>query len=148
MASFHDVKVGDLVVIEPASFGRYKSRQIKEVERVTRTHFLAGDYRFFRKDGAEVRAVSGFETRAWAYPGTPELLAEVEAENRYRRATERTHKLICKVEGLRLDIDGNPNPHHWAATLEAAAEHLTAAVERLQLRVEEEPTPPTTEAPQ
>jgi hypothetical protein len=130
MASFHDVKVGDLVVVRPAS--RYQPRQIKQVERVTRTQFLAGDYRFSRKDGGEVRAVRGFETRAWAKHSSPELLAEVKAEHRYLRAIEKAHQLRIQVETLLREIDCTHDKYLLADAMEAAAADMAAAVTKLR----------------
>jgi hypothetical protein len=132
MASFEDVNVGDEVVIRPPQT-RFPM-EIARVERTTRTQFVAGGYRFRKDSGAQIGG-DGWRF-AHVYHPNLELLAKVKAEHRYLRAANNARQLRVQVETLLREIDRNPHPHHWAATLEAATEHLTAAVEQLKTGAE------------
>lgn len=128
MARFTDVQVGDQVVISPPGFGR-RSRSLATVERVTATQFVAGGYRFTRR-GHQV----GGDTYSSAYvqPATPELITEVEAEQRFEVALERLHKFVRQIANRRIEIQSDRRAAiRWTARIESALPHLQSAVDAL-----------------
>ena len=130
MAKFDDIKVGDQVIINPGGFGRDRLR-LAAVERVTATQFVAGGCRFTKR-GWEVSRTGSYAARADV--ATPELIQQVQVEQRYRKAQDELRRKLNSIETLWREIDRNHDSHKWAATLEAALPHLTAAVEVLKLR--------------
>lgn len=129
MATFDDIKVGDQVIVK--SGGYNSRRQLATVERVTATQFVAGGYRFTKR-GWEVGSTGYHATTADV--ATPDLIQQVEAEQRYCNARDELRRKMNSIETLWHEIDRNHDSHKWAATLEAALPHLTAAVEVLKLR--------------
>lgn len=131
MASFDDIKVGDEVVIHPPNSRMSNSpRYVAKVERVTRTQFVAGDYRF-RKDSGSYIGGDGWHF-AHVYHLTPELLAAVTMEHRYFNAHENLVKLRHRLETVTREIDRIRDKHQLAETMEAAAADMAAAVAKLQ----------------
>ena len=131
MASFEGVKVGDEMVIDPPrSNMSNRPRYVAKVEHVTRTQFIVGGYRFRKSSGWQV----GGDTWSFAtaHCPTPELLAAVNAENRYVNARQQLYKLRIQLETLTREIDRTHDKHQLAETMEAAAADVTAAVARLQ----------------
>lgn len=129
MAKFDDIKVGDQVIVKPSGYGR--NWYLATVERVTATQFVADRCRFTKR-GWEVGRTGSHAARADV--ATPELIQQVQAEQRYRNAQNELRRKLDSVETLWREIDRNHDSHKWAATLEAALPHLTAAVEVLKLR--------------
>lgn len=129
MAKFDDIKVGDQVIVKPHGYGR--NRYLATVERVTATQFVADGCRFTKR---------GWEVGRSTYHGasadvaTPELIQQVEAEQRYSKAQNELRRKLDSIETLWREIDRNHDSHKWAATLDATLRHLTAAVEVLKLR--------------
>lgn len=129
MATFDEIKVGDQVIINA---GGYKNRRrLATVERVTATQFVAGGCRFTKR-GWEVGGNTYHSASANA--ATPELVKQVEAEQRYRKALQQLQGRIGTIGDLWREIDRSYDSCKWAATLEAAALHLEAAVEQLKVR--------------
>lgn len=128
MERFDDIKVGDQVIISPGSFGK-RCRKLVTVERVTATQFVAGGCRFTKR-GWEVGGDIYHATTADV--ATPDLIQQVEAEQRYCNARDELRRKMNSIETLWREIDRNHDSHKWAATLEAALPHLTAAVEALK----------------
>lgn len=128
MASLEDIKVGDKVVIRPPS--NFQPRMLAVVETVTRTQFVAGGYRFRKRDGGNITKDKWY--RAHAYHPTPELLAEVEAESRYTKAHENLTKMRHQLETLTREIDRTHDNHRLAEAMEAAAADVAAGIAKLQ----------------
>jgi len=128
MASFEGITVGDEVVVRPPS--TWRPRTVARVEAVTRTQFVAGGYRFRKKDGGHVGS-DGWHS-AHAYQVTPELLAEVETEHRYLSARENLIKLRNQLETFTREIDRTHNKYLLADAMEAAAADMAAAVTKLR----------------
>ena len=133
MAKFDDIKVGDQVIIKPGGYASGYSRNwyLVTVQRVTATQFVADGCRF-TKGGWKVGGSTYHAARADV--ATPELIQRVEAEQLYRKAQNELRRKLNSVETLWREIDRNHDSCKWAATLEAALPHLTAAVEVLKLR--------------
>lgn len=127
MAQFDDIKVGDQVIVNPHGYGR--NRYLATVERVTATQFVADGCRFTKR-GWKVCHSTYLSARADV--ATPELIQQVQVEQRYRKAQDELRRKLDSVETLWREIDRNHDSHKWAATLEAALPHLTAAVEVLK----------------
>ena len=128
MAKFDDIKVGDQVIISPGSFGK-RCRKLVTVERVTATQFVADGCRFTKR-GWKVGDSTYLGARANV--ATPKLIQQVQVEQRYRKAQDKLRRKLDSVETLWREIDRNHDSHKWAATLETALPHLTAAVEVLR----------------
>lgn len=131
MASFEGIKVGDEVVISPPNYRMSnRPRCVAKVEHVTRTQFVVGGYRFRKSSGWQV----GGDTWnfATARCPTPELLADVSAENRYVNARQELSKLRIQLETLTSEIDRNHDKHRLAEAMEAAASDVAAGIARLQ----------------
>jgi hypothetical protein len=131
--NFGDVSIGDFVVVDPPSRGA--CRKICQVEKVTATQFTAGGYRFNKRNGWQIGGDSYYA--ATVKTATPELIKQVELEQRYSNAQARLRQKLNTLETLWREIDRNHDSHQWAATLEKALPHLTAAVEALKVRQEE-----------
>lgn len=129
MAKFDDIKVGDQVIVKSHGYGRI--RYLATVERVTATQFVADGCRF-TKGGRKVGSITCHDARADV--ATPELIQQVQVEQRYRKAQDELRRKLNSVETLWREIDLNHDSYKWATTLEAALPHLTAAVEVLKLR--------------
>lgn len=125
MASFENIKEGDKVVIQPPS--RYWPRYVTTVLRVTPTQFKVSRYTFRKKDG---RCIGDYGARV--YQATPELLAEIRAEQRFINAYENLVKLRNRLETVTREINRTHDKHQLAGTLEAAAADVVAAVTKLQ----------------
>lgn len=127
MASFENIKEGDKVVIRPPS--RYWRRYVATVLRVTPTQFKVSIYTFRKKDG---RCIGDCGARV--YQATPELLAEIRAEQRFISAYENLVKLRNRLETVtrEINIDRTHDKHQLAETMEAAAADVAAAVAKLQ----------------
>jgi len=127
---FDDVKVDDQVIVDPPGSG---CKIVCHVERVTAKQFTAGGYRF-TKGGNQVGG------DAWYFAmvdyATPELIAIVLLEQRYSVARAELRRKLNSLDTLLREIDRNHDSYKWAATLEKALPHLTAAAEVLKLRVE------------
>jgi hypothetical protein len=131
MASFEGVKVGDELVIDPPnSRMSNRPRYVAKVERVTRTQFVVGGYRF-RKDSGSFIGGDGWHF-AHVYHLTPELLAEVGAELRYFAAYEKLYQLRERLRVVAIEINRTHDKHQLAETMEAAAADLAAAIAKLQ----------------
>lgn len=131
MAKFDDIKVGDQVIVKTGGYasGYSGNWYLATVERVTATQFVADGYRFTKR-GWEVGRTGSYAARADV--ATPELIQRVEVEQRYRKAQDELRRKLDSVETLWREIDRNHDSYKWAATLEAALPHLTAAVEVLK----------------
>jgi ribosome biogenesis protein Tsr3 len=129
MAKFDDIKVGDQVIVNPHGYGR--NRYLATVERVTATQFVADGCRFTKR-GWKLGHSTYLSAKADV--ATPELIQQVQVEQRYRKAQDKLRRKLDSVETLWREIDRNHDSYKWAATLEAALPHLTAAVEVLKLR--------------
>lgn len=129
--SFADVKVGDEVIIAPPGYGRSR-RSVCKVERVTATQFTAGGYRFRKNSGWQIGGDTYHSARA--RHATPELIQAVQLEQRYGNAQAKLRQKLTSLDTLWREIDRNHDSHKWAATLEQALPHLTAAAEALKLR--------------
>ena len=127
MERFDDIKVGDQVIISPHGYGR--NRYLATVERVTATQFVADGCRFTKR-GWKVGSITRHDARANV--ATPKLIQQVQVEQRYRKAQDKLRRKLDSVETLWREIDRNHDSYKWAATLEAALPHLTAAVEVLK----------------
>ena len=126
--TFADVKVGDQVIIDPPGF-RARCRRICKVEKVTATQCTASGYRFSKSNGWQI---GGDKWRpAYVKAATPELIKEVQLDQRYKAAQNALRQRITKVELLCGEIDQNHDCHKWTATLEEALIHLTAAADVL-----------------
>lgn len=125
MASFDGIKVGDEVVIQPPS--RYWPRYVATVLRVTPTQFKVSRYTFRKKDR---RCIGDYGARV--YQATPELLAEVRAEQRFINAHENLVKLRNQLETVTREIDSTHDKHQLAEAMEAAAADVVAAVAKLR----------------
>ena len=130
MAEFDDVKVGDQVVIS----NRHNTLRLASVEKVTKTQFIAGGVRFTRY-GREVGADSwSFSTVQQA---TTELVARVHAEQRYNKTTNALQQLGNMIETRRRNINQQHDRTRYIEKIEAALEHMRAAVNCLCLDQEE-----------
>ena len=128
MAKFDDIKVGDQVIISSGSFGK-RCRKLVTVERVTATQFVAGGCRFTKR-GCEVGGDIYYATIANV--ATPDLIQQVEAEQRYCNARDELRRKMNSIETLWREIDRNHDSHKWAATLGTALPYLRGAVEVLK----------------
>ena len=128
---FADVKVGDQVIVDPPGYGSAR-RVICQVEKVTATQFTAGGYRFTKGNGRQIGRDSYHS--ATVRHATPELVERVNLEQRYGNAQARLRQKLNSLDTLWREIDRNHDSHKWAATLEKALPHLTAAAEVLKLR--------------
>lgn len=128
MAKFDDIKVGDQVIISPGSFGK-RCRKLATVERVTATQFVAGGCRFTKR-GRKVGSITRHDARADV--ATPELIQQIEAEQRYCNARDELCRKMNSIETLWREIDRNHDSRKWAATLETALPYLRGAVEVLK----------------
>lgn len=130
MAKFTDVQVGDQVVILPSAWRRIRS--LATVERVTATQFVVGPYRF-TKSGHHVGAdnLGG----ALVQPATPELITEVEAEQRLEAAFEKLRTLGKSIEARQIEIQRDHRAAiGWTASIESALPHLQSALDALTVR--------------
>ena len=125
MASFENIKEGDKVVIQPPS--RYWPRYVATVLRVTPTQFKVSRYTFRKKDG---HCIGDYGARV--YQATPELLAEVRAEQRFINAHENLVKLRNQLETVTREIDRTHDKHRLAEAMEAAAADVAAGIAKLQ----------------
>ena len=135
MASFEGIKVGDEVVIQPPS--RYWPRYVATVLRVTPTQFKVSRYTFRKKEVSRYtfrkkdgRCIGDYGARV--YQATPELLAEVSAEQRFISAHENLVKLRNQLETVTREIDRTHDKHQLAETMEAAAADVAAGIAKLR----------------
>ena len=133
MAKFdlHNVKVGDQVVISNRSNGL----SVANVERVTKTQFVAGGRRY-TKCGREVGADTW--SSSYARKPTPELLNRAQSEQRYDKALNTLRRLENMIETQRIAINHQHNRYQHTEQIEAALEHMRAAVNCLCLDQEEQ----------
>jgi hypothetical protein len=98
---------------------------------VTATQFTAGGYRFTKR-GRQVGGDTYHPARVDI--ATPHLIQLVQQQQSYDVAQNELRRKLITIGELRLEIDRKHNSHKWAATLDAALPHLTAAVEILKVR--------------
>lgn len=130
-----DVKVGDQVIINSHARLRLGRRIICQVERVTATQFIADGYRFRKSDGWQVNGDDCHSS--WASVATPESIKIVQSEQRYGNAQDNLRRQLNSLDTLWREIDRNHDSYKWAATLEKALLHLTAAAEVLKVEAPE-----------
>lgn len=92
-----ELKAGDSVVVSGA--GWHDVQEIEKVERVTKTQIiLAGDQRYRKDDGHKVGGSAW--RRGWLSQATPELVAQVQADELNRRLTVRMEDTKWKQVSL------------------------------------------------
>jgi hypothetical protein len=132
---FDNISVGDEVLIRSTScsigWGIVEfPGELKSVQKVTPTQFVAGDIRF-RKSGLEIGSC-----RRRALPVTPELRQKVVTASALIAADNRVHGLLKVTEdrlnAFRGGVRRDPKTHDQAlATLQQISDQLEAIAKLL-----------------